>query len=142
MRTLRFVPKTERYEGRDDPHTTPCPSCGAPFQPRGRRLYCSDACRQRAYRDRLRRPRPRRGTAVHATLTEHTQYECTACGELYFGERWCTDCQRPCRRVGLAFQCDCGETFLLSDLLAQVGVALTDDNLPVHLRAGRQRHDG
>jgi hypothetical protein len=134
-----------RNEARNDhrPSAT-CLACGRQFVPRGRQLHCSDACRQRAFRNRHQRPRTTRGTAVTASLTEHTQYECAACGELYFGERWCHDCQRPCRRVGLAFQCDCGETFLLADLLAEVGVVLTDSDLPLHLqpKQARQRHRG
>ena len=32
--------------------TMTCPTCGQPFEPTGRRRYCSDACRAAAYRRR------------------------------------------------------------------------------------------
>src|SRR5580658_4597018 len=32
--------------------TMACPVCGSPFEPRGRRRHCSDACRAAAWRRR------------------------------------------------------------------------------------------
>ena len=38
--------------------TTVCGQCGARFTPAGRRRWCSDACRQSAWRQRRAAPRP------------------------------------------------------------------------------------
>ncbi len=35
-----------------------CPTCGQPFEPTGRRRYCSDACRAAAYRRRRDAAKP------------------------------------------------------------------------------------
>ena len=100
-----------------------CPICQpASVPPRAR--YCSDACKQRAYRLRhapvappdctdlaaLPRPRP--------ALVAHTVYECPSCETRLLGERRCPDCHIFCRRLGLGGPCPHGdEPILLADIL-------------------------
>ena len=91
-----------------------------------RASYCSDACKQRAYR--LRRIDV---TATDAELlaTElkrlgelvaQTIYECPDCGERFVAERRCPDCHRFCRKLGLGGCCpDCQQPVLLAELLGQ-----------------------
>ena len=43
---------------RNDTATTVCGQCGASFTAVGRRRWCSDACRQSAWRRRRAAPRP------------------------------------------------------------------------------------
>ena len=104
---------------RNDGLTIACPVCGRGFHPVGRRRFCSDACRQAAWRQRHPAPlpalpaRPPRVTIV---------YECPECSARYLGEQRCADCQRFCRRVGPGGPCPhCDEPIALVDLLPDVG---------------------
>lgn len=100
-----------------------CPVCQTGTVP-PRARYCSDACKQRAYR--LRRAavvppdlarcdaKPRRRQA----LTPHTVYECPSCETRLLGEQRCPDCHVFCRRLGLGGPCPhCDEPVLLADIL-------------------------
>lgn len=100
-----------------------CPLCGRP-RPSPRSTYCTDACRQRAFRlrhavlttidtDQLRAELRRRGE-----LVAHTLYECGRCGERLVGERRCPDCHVFGRAIGLGGRCsECDAPLLLADLL-------------------------
>lgn len=100
-----------------------CPICGRP-RPSSRSTYCTDACRQRAFRlrhavlttvdtDQLRAELRRRGG-----LVAHTLYECGRCGERLIGERRCPDCHVFGRAIGLGGRCEeCDAPLLLADLL-------------------------
>lgn len=101
--------------------------CGQTFAAMGRAVYCSQACRQRAFR--LRHLRDREVLQMEATkplrrragLVEQTIYECPNCEAHYLGERRCPDCNLMCRRLGLGGACPhCDEPVLVSDLLAGV----------------------
>jgi len=108
-----------RDDDRDDPRRS-CPSCSQPFTPAGRQTYCTPACRQKAYRTRATTsqieaatpPPPPRGRR------EVTIYQCPHCEEVFLGEQWCPDCQRPCRRLGLGGACPhCSEPVTINELL-------------------------
>jgi hypothetical protein len=117
-----------RYGSRyGSPITTPsgraCPSCQTGTVP-ARARYCSDACKQRAYR--LRRTavvpaapvtpaaEPRRRPA----LVSHTVYECPTCETRLLGEQRCPDCHVFCRRLGLGGPCPhCDEPVLPAEIL-------------------------
>jgi hypothetical protein len=100
-----------------------CPVCARPL-PSPRARYCSDACKQRAYRlRRVQRAGPdptalARQLQRARTLKAHTLYECPTCGERYLGVQQCPDCRHFCRALGLGGACPhCDELFLLTDLL-------------------------
>src|SRR6266508_6453022 len=87
-----------------------CPMCERPL-PSARARYCTDACKQRAFRvrhqplmrvevDELRRNLQRR-----RTLVAHTLYECGQCGERSLGERRCQECGLFSHALGLAGTC-------------------------------------
>lgn len=99
--------------------TIRCPSCGAPFPPSGRRRFCSDACRQAAWRRRHPPPLP----VLPARSSRTTSvYECLDCGARFLGTQRCPDCQRFCRRVGPGGLCPhCDEPVALADLLSLSG---------------------
>jgi hypothetical protein len=107
----------------DDGRGRRCPVCATGL-PSRRARYCSDACKQRAYRLRLAEA-PAADTAELAAelkrlgeLVAHTLYECAECGERYLGERRCPDCNRFCRALGLGGTCPhCDQTVLLAELL-------------------------
>jgi hypothetical protein len=101
---------------RNDHLTIACPICAQGFRPAGRRRFCSDTCRQAAWRRRQpttpvvpippRSPRPA------------TVYKCPACETRYLGDQRCPDCGVFCRRVGPGGSCPhCDEPVAVSDLL-------------------------
>jgi hypothetical protein len=116
-----------RYGSRDGIPTRPespgCPLCAGPL-PSPRARYCSEACKQRAYRlrqaDRTR-PNPTaltRDLQRLRTLKAHTVYACPTCGERYLGVQRCPDCQHFCRALGLGGACPhCDELLLITDVL-------------------------
>jgi len=89
-----------------------CVGCGHSFPVRGRRRFCSNACRQRAHRQR-------RGAAAPAALPAQTAivYECAACGDRLLNEQRCPECNTFCRRLGPGAPCPhCDELVALNDL--------------------------
>jgi hypothetical protein len=100
-----------------------CPICQTGTLPT-RARYCSDACKQRAYR--LRRAIAEPATLANLAarsrsrqaLAAHTVYECPTCETRLLGEQRCPDCHVFCRRLGLGGPCPhCGEPVLLADIL-------------------------
>lgn len=94
--------------------TINCPVCGAAFAPpTRRRRYCSDACRQAAWRQRQARPH------VPANVLRHdTVYECPGCENRYLGQQRCSECNMFCRRLGPGALCpNCDEPVAVSDLI-------------------------
>jgi len=79
-----------------------CPTCARPFVRTGRQLYCSDSCRQRAWRRRHPQPDLTPLSSPPATPTPvPTIYECPSCETRLLGEQRCPDCQLWARRVGV-----------------------------------------
>jgi hypothetical protein len=100
---------------RNDGGTIACEGCGRAFDRSGRRRFCSDACRQAAWRRRHPAPIPVLPTGSPRAATV---YQCSACETRYLGEQWCPECQRPCRRVGPGGLCPhCDEPVAMADLL-------------------------
>ena len=101
---------------RDDietPSSDACPVCGTLFRPVRRQLYCSAACKQRAWR-RMSRPDPQ---PLPPPRHDRTIYPCGECDERYLGQQWCSECVRPCRRLGPGGACGCGELLTVEELL-------------------------
>ena len=93
--------------------TTVCPHCGSRFTPVGRRRWCSDACRQSAWRVRRAAPRPTQPAKID------TVYECPQCLTRYLGEQRCADCNTWCRRLGPGAPCPhCQDLVAVQDLVA------------------------
>ena len=106
---------------RNDTETTVCGQCGAGFTAVGRRRWCSDACRQSAWRRRRAAPRPTQPAKID------TVYECPQCQTRYLGTQRCEDCNTWCRRFGPGGPCPhCDDFVAVSDLVTdnQFGVAL------------------
>lgn len=89
-----------------------------------RARYCSDACKQHAYRLRQAAPPAADLEALTAdlrrrqTLVAHTIYECPSCETRYLGERRCPDCHLFCRRLGLGGSCPgCDDLVLIAEIL-------------------------
>jgi hypothetical protein len=96
-----------------------CAVCGTTFPPAGRRRYCTDACRQAAWRRRAAAARPEPGPLPAARpRREGTIYQCPGCDARYLSEQWCPGCTRPCRRLGPGGACPCGELLTISELLS------------------------
>jgi hypothetical protein len=97
------------------------PTCGVCGQalPAGRtRAWCSDACRQAAWRRRHAAPRP-----VLAAKAD-TVYECPVCEARYVGEQRCESCNSWCRRLGPGAPCPhCEEPVAVSDLVSEAQLA-------------------
>jgi ribosomal protein L32 len=100
-----------------------CPVCQAAITS-ARARYCSDACKQRAYRQRQTGDLPVDLDALtadlrsHRALVAHTVYECPTCETRLLGERRCPDCHVFCRRLGLGGPCPhCDDPVTLAELL-------------------------
>jgi len=93
---------------------TPCPWCRTSFPPSGRRRFCSDACKQAAWRARRATPTPAEALPVGP---DATIYQCPSCEARYLGTRRCEDCNLFCRRIGPGGPCPhCDELVARSDL--------------------------
>jgi len=47
-----------------------------------------------------------------------TVYACNECDQRYLGEQWCTECARPCTRIGIGGACpSCDEPVTVDELL-------------------------
>jgi hypothetical protein len=105
---------------RNDTETTVCGQCGARFTAVGRRRWCSDACRQSAWRRRRAAPRPTQPAKID------TVYECPQCQTRYLGEQRCDDCNTWCRRLGPGGPCPhCDDFVAVSDLVTDNQFAVT-----------------
>jgi hypothetical protein len=107
-----------RNDDRND--SAACPACGQPFIPAGRRRWCSDACRQAAWRNRhLAEPAAASPQPAPAAppLRDQTVYECGECDQRYLGQQRCDDCGTFCRRIGPGGPCPhCDEPVAINDL--------------------------
>ncbi|HWO47755.1 MAG TPA: hypothetical protein VNM41_06800 [Solirubrobacterales bacterium] len=115
-----------RYGPSDPADAQPCRSCPACQTPitSTRARYCSDACKQRAYRLRQTDGTPPDLGALttelrsRQALIAQTVYECPTCEARFLGEQRCPDCHVFCRRVGLGGPCPhCDEPVTLAELL-------------------------
>ncbi len=100
-----------------------CPVCQATLTS-SRARYCSDACKQRAYRLRQTDSIPLALDALTAdlrsrqALVARTVYECPSCETRLLGEQRCPDCHVFCRRLGLGGPCPhCDDPVTLAELL-------------------------
>lgn len=84
-----------------------CGNCNQPFPPAGRRRWCSDACRQAAWR--RRHPHDDQPTELAPARSRRvdTVYECDNCGLRLIGEQRCDDCGTFMRRLGAGGLCPC-----------------------------------
>lgn len=101
--------------------TMTCPTCGRPFEPTGRRRYCSDACRAAAYIYRRRRNAAKPALVLPEAQPRRpiTVYECDDCGARarVVGHQYCEDCRSFMRRVGFGGHCPaCGEPVAITEL--------------------------
>lgn len=104
---------------RNDAVTIPCPACASPFEPAGKRRYCSDACRVAAHRRRHRALDAREVVALAGEPRRaHTVYECQICDGRALGEQRCEDCNTFMRSLGLGgLSPCCGEPVTVDELL-------------------------
>ena len=97
--------------------TAACPVCSTPFTRTGRRRYCTDACRQAAWRHRTCHPPRTVPPPLSRPRRDGTIYHGPGCQARYHSEQWCPDCTRPCRRLGPGGHCACGELLTIDELL-------------------------
>jgi len=108
---------------RDDGVTMACEHCGKTFDASGRRLFCSNACRQLAFQARRGTPPLR----LERAPKDSTVYYCPDCNTRYLGAQRCEDCDRFCRRLGAGGLCPCcDEPVALKDLLEGVTIMFSD----------------
>lgn len=93
-----------------------CPACGQPFTPVGRRRWCSDACKQAAYRARAAAPAP--PLPPVGSKRAVTIYECDSCGYRALGNQRCDDCGTFMHAIGTGGLCPgCDEPITIQELL-------------------------
>ena len=114
-----------RNDDRNDPSRA-CAACGTRFVPLGRRRWCSDACRQKAWRQRhpaAASPHDEMTSAAPAARS-NTVYECPDCETRYLGVQRCDECGTFCRRIGRGGPCPhCEEPIAIDDLITQPATA-------------------
>ena len=93
--------------------TMTCDECGTTFTPSGRRRYCSNKCRQTAWRQRHNTP------VIPIKLARHeTIYLCPDCNTRYLGTQRCPDCNTFCTTIGPGAPCPhCDEPVAINDLI-------------------------
>jgi hypothetical protein len=98
-----------------------CAACGHHFAARGRKAYCSDACRQRGFRLR-QRPADELQLGFASRLPKTAiVYQCPACDARMLGQQRCEECGVFGRRLGPGGPCPhCDEVVAISDLLAEL----------------------
>lgn len=109
---------------RDDLETTPertCRTCTAPLdQPRGRQLYCTPACRQKAWRARASHRLITEPAPTLLPRREHGIYQCPTCEEITLAVQRCPDCNVFTRRIGTGGRCPhCDEPVTIAQLIGQ-----------------------
>ncbi len=82
-----------------------CAVCGAALDSR-RKKYCSNRCRQQAYRDRHRQPRGAREERETVTMPKNKLKICPECGGKIRVVRTLTDSSRLVKRVRQCEQCE------------------------------------
>ena len=108
--------------------TSACPNCATTFTPIRRQRYCSQACRQAAWRARHPDPVSQPAVVVPPTMNRRdvTVYQCLECDSRHLGEQWCRDCNRPCVRVDLGGLCPhCDEPITIRDITDQHTISRT-----------------
>ena len=95
-----------------------CVACGRDFPARGRKAYCSDACRQRGFRLR-RRPADELQLGFASRLPKTAiVYQCPECDARLLGSQFCEDCHTFMRRLGAGgLSPCCGEPVTFDELL-------------------------
>lgn len=92
---------------RNDGVTVVCRACGVTLAPSGRREFCSDACRQAAWRRRHAAPLQPPGLPAKAPRRPVSVYVCPECEARYLGEQYCPDCNTFCQTAGVGGRCPC-----------------------------------
>jgi hypothetical protein len=104
---------------------TTCGYCGTTFVAVGRQRWCSDACRQGAWRTRQAAPRPPQPAKAD------TVYACPFCDGRYLGEQRCPECNCWCTRVGPGGPCPhCDGLVALADIVEEAALARSARRAP------------
>ena len=94
-----------------------CAACRGPL-PAGRaRQWCSDACRQGAYRNRHTPTVTAPTIPAKTPRRPHTIYQCPNCETRLLGTQRCQDCGAFMTRIGYGGTCPCCEEPLTFDEL-------------------------
>ena len=107
-----------RSPSRDDDVTIrSCPACGQPYTPSGRRRYCSDACKQAAWRRRHAPRFPAPPVPPAGSKRAITIYECQDCGTRAPGIQRCDSCGTFMNALGIGGLCPgCDEPVTVREL--------------------------
>ena len=95
-----------------------CPVCYRSFEPQGRARYCSDRCRQTAFRRRHQAEAPEVPLPPRGRRRAVTVYECDSCGDRALGEQYCENCRTFMRSLGRGALCPhCDGPVAVTDLV-------------------------
>ena len=111
----RGTGKAFRYDSRYTMAMVVCARCGTPFPASGRRVFCSNACRQASYRARCAVAAPQLRAAPSPAPVV---YQCPSCEQRYLSPvRRCEECNLFCRRLGPGGYCPhCQELVAYTEL--------------------------
>ncbi|MGH3180827.1 MAG: hypothetical protein ACRDOE_02815 [Streptosporangiaceae bacterium] len=96
-----------------------CAACGRPFTASGRRRWCSDACKQAAWRHRAAPAAiPAPPLVPAGSRRTVTVYQCDSCGHRALGSQRCEDCGTFMHAIGRGGLCpSCDEPVAIQELL-------------------------
>ena len=118
--TTSSAPAGQVPPSRDDGATITCPVCQQVFARKGKRRWCSDACRAAAWRRRRQAVPPRLVLPPARPRRPVTVYECDRCGARAVGLQRCEECATFMRKLGLGGPCPhCDEPVAVTELLDQ-----------------------
>ena len=103
--TTSSAPAGQVPPSRDDGATITCPVCQQVFARKGKRRWCSDACRAAAWRRRRQAVPPRLVLPPARPRRPVTVYECDRCGARAVGLQRCEECATFMRKLGLGGPC-------------------------------------
>jgi len=102
----------------DDGVTTNCPVCERSFVKEGRARYCSDRCRQAAFRRRHQLEVAELPLLPKGKRRAVTVYLCDSCGARALGEQYCADCRTFMSSLGRGGSCpSCDEAVAVKELV-------------------------
>ena len=115
--TVERPATTSSIPSRHGDATPRCPVCTSHFIPAPNKVYCSDACKAKAWRRRHQAAPASIVLPAARSRRPFTVYECPACASRALREQRC-ECGSFMRRVGFGGRCPhCDEAVAVTDLL-------------------------
>lgn len=113
---------------RGEPAAASCPVCQQGFSPGSNQRYCSQTCRDAAWRRRHQQAHAAVAVPPARPRGALTVSECAECGTRSLGAQRCEDCGSFMRRVGIGGRCtSCDEVLTIDELVGEEATVRTNN---------------